>query len=160
MASKGNEPMSRIPLISMFAVSILVGGCTDSPHTKQQVVADVCRMPRDFWRRRNVGMLQLMHESGYPHAHAQITEVDIEAHLRANPDLVDDWIQESENGRSDSVWVLVDSAAVWNKRNQWTVFFMAPGGDATDLRLFENRYSATAFFIKHYTDQMLTYRFP
>lgn len=150
----------------LLAALYLVGGCARdpgkppapmNPFSKQQVLTSLCRMPEDFWRRRDVSMVELMHESGYPKVHWQITEADIEKHLRAHPELVSDWVVESDNNRGTPAWCLSDSASSWNEHKKWLVSYLTTKGEQTDLHFFDNRYSATAFFIKRYVDQMLPY---
>ena len=127
---------------------------------KQDVVARVCRMPQEFHRRGDVGMVVLMHESGYPKVHEQITEADLEEYLRAHPELVEDWVVESDDNRGTPAWCLTDSASSSHSDKQWKVSYLNRDAEMTDVRFFPDRYTASAFYIKRYVEQMLPYRWP
>jgi hypothetical protein len=61
-------------------------------------------MPRDFSRRGDVSMVQLLEESGYIQRRNEIDEDKIAEYLKDDKSIVDDWIRYSENQRGTPSW--------------------------------------------------------
>ena len=106
------------------------------------VAETVCRMASEFYRLRNVSMIDLLKSSGYVQNPSAVLEEDLEVVFRAEPDLIDEWVKLSENKRTRDSWGLVrpdspDSA-------EWIVIY--PNG--RKQRSFPDGFKACAFFVK------------
>ena len=122
--------------------------------SKEDVVEELCRMPVTFNQRGDIGMYQLAHEIGYPAMRSWIQVSDIEKCLRDHPWLVKPWVIESEDYRGRHQWALVDPRYSSSKSTKWSVTLRTEG--QIEEHTFEDRFAATAFFIKHYVDLMLS----
>lgn len=124
---------------------------------KDQVLEALCRMPVEFRRRRDIGLVYLLEESGYPEEQERILESDIEAYLRAHPELVDSWVGESDDQRTSPAWCLIPPSTSSNKRGIWAIWYVAPPNPPIE-RTYSDPFVATAAYIKRYADWILENR--
>lgn len=106
------------------------------------VAYDVVRISQKFNARGNVSVVTLVHESGYPSARDALAAPTIAEALRAQPSLILDWLQYSENKRSDAGWYFKAGAP-----NTWNVGFLSNGTMQTEVS-FSDPVAACAAFIK------------
>jgi hypothetical protein len=59
---------------------------------------------RDFSQLRTISIYELLQQTGYPKIADQITEQDIYKELLANQSFVNDWLEYSEDKRTDKGW--------------------------------------------------------
>lgn len=69
-----------------------------------KVIEKIVHIPHDFHARKNVSEIKLLQESGYFELHNKITEDGIAGILKANPHLIKEWLQWSEDNRSSYKW--------------------------------------------------------
>jgi len=105
------------------------------------VAEKVSRMASEFYRLRNISMIDLLRSSGYVQNPSAVMEQDLEEVFRAEPELIDAWVRLSENKRTRYPWLLVrgsspDSGCI----------VMYPNGRRH--RRFPDACKACAFFVK------------
>lgn len=115
------------------------------------IVSRLCEMPKAF-KERGVSIAELVRELG-PGVRSEISEHDIEAYLREHPDLVASWANHSEDRRSSPSWYLARPGLGLDGKEGWRVGFYAPG-NRTPERVFPDEFSACAFFIARYIEQL------
>ena len=117
------------------------------PKTLEESVAAVCRIAGHWREQGNISWNDLVAASGYSTHREAITEERIEAHLRSHPQLVDDWIVNSEDQRFSPAWWIASS--VKSGSTQWTVgYYFGHKSDWNQERAFEDQVRACAYFIK------------
>lgn len=63
-------------------------------------------IPREYYSKDTVSFLQLLKDTGYWDVHDQISVEDIREALTRDPECVDEWIQYSEDQRTDAGWCI------------------------------------------------------
>ena len=96
---------------------------------KSTVIEKLCQMPLACRERGDVSMADLLAESGYTDCPDDITEGDLEKHIREHPDLIQLWLVESEDQRCTPAWYL-KAPAEGSPARGWVVGFY-PGGSAS-----------------------------
>jgi hypothetical protein len=119
------------------------------------MVDALCRMPIAFKDRGDISMVALLRESGYDAVNSGISERDVEAHLRRNPDLVQTWVAFSEDQRCSPAWYLAKPGAGLDGKDGWRVGYHTSGQWSPE-RLFPDEYEACAFFIMRIVQQLST----
>jgi hypothetical protein len=71
------------------------------------VAQTVGRLASEFYRLRNLSMIDLLKSSGYVQNPSAVLEKDLEAVFRAEPDLIDAWVRLSSYKRTRYPWLLV-----------------------------------------------------
>lgn len=71
--------------------------------TKTHVIENIILLPKKF-QEENVSIYFLLKESGYFEQHNQISEKDISEKLIQYLELIEEWINLSENNRSNCGW--------------------------------------------------------
>jgi hypothetical protein len=108
------------------------------------VAETVCRMASEFYRLRNVSMIDLLKSSGYLQDPSVVLEQELEEVFRAYPDLINDWARLSEDKRTSDGWYLVrpfDS----HDGADWIVGY---DPKRWKQRKFPDGFKACAFFVK------------
>jgi hypothetical protein len=82
---------------------------------------------------------------------SSISEHDIEAYLRAHPDLVQVWTNYSEDQRGWPSWYLARPGQGLDGTEGWRVGFYALKNRLPE-REFSDEFSASAFFITQYLE--------
>lgn len=59
---------------------------------------------RDFSQMHTISIYELLRQTGYPKVADQITEQDVYKELLANQNFVNDWLEYSEDKRTDGGW--------------------------------------------------------
>jgi hypothetical protein len=117
------------------------------------IIDALCRMPTAFKDRGDISMLALFRESGYDAIRSELSEREIEAHLRKYPDLVRTWIAHSKEQRSSPSWYLAEPGTGLDGTEGWRVGYLASGQRPPE-RLFPNESSACAFFIMRCVEEL------
>ncbi len=73
----------------------------------KDVIDKVVHLPDNFYKLNNISMYSLLEKTGYFQIHYKISENDIMEELYKHPDLVQDWLNWSENKRVDFGWYFV-----------------------------------------------------
>jgi len=66
----------------------------------REIAEAVCRMASDFYRLRNLSILDLLKSSGYIQDHDSITEQQLQIVFEASPELIRPWFILSEDQRT------------------------------------------------------------
>ena len=112
----------------------------------EQIVEKVVKLPFDF-HRMNKSIYTLLEESGYFENYNQVDESNILIAIKKQPDLVNDWLQYSDDQRSSPCWYFKQS-------DDKKYFFV---GHYTESKKFEginftNKLEACAAFVKRYIE--------
>ena len=116
---------------------------------KDTILKPVCEMADDHRRLGNLSMFDLLDASRYGTCHVDIRESDIEAYLRANPRLVEEWLIHSGDNRSTPAWYILPPGNEYEKE-MWVVGYY-PG---EKKRRFADKFRACAYYVKNYLDGM------
>jgi hypothetical protein len=119
------------------------------------IVDALCRMPIVFKDRGDISILALFRESGYNAIQSGVSERDIEAHLRTYPDLIRSWVTYSAEQRSSRSWYLAEPGDGLDGKEGWRVGHYTSGQRPPE-RLFPDEWSACAFFIMRYVEELST----
>ncbi|MGH7388954.1 MAG: hypothetical protein ACREM3_05785 [Candidatus Rokuibacteriota bacterium] len=112
---------------------------------RDDIARAVCEMAIIFKSRDDVSMLDLLLESGYLREPDGIDESAIERQLRRNPELVDSWVDHSEDRRSSPAWYVARPEAAGGA---WPVGYVSTSGSRSEKRSFTDGFAACAFYIK------------
>lgn len=107
-------------------------------------------MPRNFSKRGNISVISLLKEIGFFDQYSCLREEDIFYSLIQNPECVSDWIQWSDDQRSDQRWYFLE------KESQYHVGFWSEK-ETIDPISFNDKNQACAFFIMRYLNGMIKY---
>ena len=110
-------------------------------------------MPVDFRERGDVSMAQLVCDAGYDPSHTSLSEEEIASHLRKNPDLVQVWVQYSEDQRSSPAWYLSVPGKELGRLQTWRVGYYSQEGGTPEIP-FDDEFEACAYFIMRYLEQV------
>lgn len=110
--------------------------------TAAQIAKVVVGMPREFHLRGRVSIRTLLEDSGYNQNHDFVDVETIEDALRANPDMVKDWVEYSEGKRTSSGWYIRQQES-----SNWEVGYYGPGG-SNQVSLYDQELLACAAFVK------------
>jgi hypothetical protein len=116
---------------------------------KDKVIATLCTLPMSHKLRGDVSEVDLIRESGYLNIGTQILESDIEAHLRQRPELIDVWLQHSEDQRCSPAWYLVPPKPTERDATTWRIGYTPQTSTEHKEREYGDAYSACAWFIKN-----------
>lgn len=103
----------------------------------------LCNIAIDFKTRGNASPIKLMKESGYSGEH--LDESEIITLLKANPQIVKSWIQESADNRATPSWYVIPPERSPNKT--WIVGVYP---ETQPKMFFNNEFSAVAMYLKKY----------
>jgi hypothetical protein len=114
----------------------------------QGVFKLIC-LARDFSQSGTLSMYDLLLQTGYSKAAGMISEGDIYMELADHPELIDSWLEYSENKRSDDGWYfkIVD-------KNKYLVGCL--GSTSAALTEYDSKIRACANFIKYELDSIIT----
>jgi hypothetical protein len=87
----------------------------------REIAEAVCRMPSEFYERRNISMLDLLKESGYLQDPDAVTEEELERVFRSFPDLIDGWVTICDEPNRYH-WILQPPAAT-SESSDWVVIY-------------------------------------
>ena len=121
---------------------------------REEVVVSLCDMPAVFRDRGDVSMVELIVESGYAAAPAEVTQDLIESHLRAHPDLVLRWLHYSEDQRCSPAQYLCLPDGIATKPGSCIVGYIETNRSESKRKRFQNSYRACAFFIKREAEKL------
>ena len=107
------------------------------------VAEAVCRMAAEFYRLRNVSMLDLTKSSGYLHDPDSVTQESLEEAFRLHPELIDNWLMLSDDKRTRYGWCLLRPYRS-HDHTDWVV--VTPNG--WKEHRFPDGFKACAFFVK------------
>ena len=108
----------------------------------KRTIKKLINLPFDFYLKANIFQLALVRESGYFELYEQIHEDDISAMLHLQPELIDQWLQWSDDNRSSSRWGFGRS-----ERGKCLVGHWPEGEEFDDIET-SNQFYACAAYIK------------
>jgi hypothetical protein len=120
----------------------------NAAETKDCVVNRLCRLPVSFRARGDISMLGLLEEIGYSALSEDITHSVLEEHLRRNPELVEAWIQYSENQRCTPAFGISGPPTTDGRGEGWRVSYWDRDPENRWDRRFPDQFTAGAFLIK------------
>jgi hypothetical protein len=107
------------------------------------VIARLLKMPRDFHQLGNMSFYDLLRHSGYCDLHQKITETDIAREITAQRNYLDEWMQYSENKRTNGGWYIAKRGD-----GSWELGQMAVASSEKAGISFSDPISAIAAFVK------------
>ena len=118
---------------------------------ENDMIAQIVRLPRQFYTLRNVSMFALLKATGYFKLHDQISEGDIRAALVQCPECAQEWMQYAEDKRTSSGWYFtLNDEGLYE-----TGYFDIKSVPRDTNRVqYENAIDASAAFIKHEIESM------
>jgi hypothetical protein len=99
--------------------------------------------------------VDLIREIGYAEHAAQITEGLLDEYIRAHPDLLDIWVQYSEDQRCSPAWVLSGRDTVGDPTKDWHVSYWDHDPAKRSDQVFPDQFAACAFFVKRRADSLM-----
>ena len=69
------------------------------------IIEKICKIPFDFNSLGNISVYDLLKESGYNQVRNQITTKDITNYLKDKPEIINDWLQYSDDKRSPGYYL-------------------------------------------------------
>jgi hypothetical protein len=110
-------------------------------------------MPITFRDRGDISMIALLQEVSDLAAGSEIPIADIEAYLRAHPELVESWLGYSQDQRCSPSWYLAEPGAGLDGKDGWRVGYFSLKKRETE-RVFSDEFAACAFFIARQVEQL------
>lgn len=107
------------------------------------VAETVCRMASDFYRLRDISMLDLLKCSGYLEDPSTVSDGQLEDVLRTYPELIDAWLRLCDDQRTRYGWCLLRPFDSHGSAD-WIV--VEPNGKKQ--LSFPNSFKACAFFVR------------
>ena len=87
----------------------------------REIAEAVCRMPSEFYERRNISILDLLKESRYLQDPDAVTEEELERVFRSFPGLIDGWVRICDEPNRYH-WILQPPAAT-SDNSDWVVIY-------------------------------------
>ena len=97
-------------------------------------------------------MVALLREIGLLDASA-IPINDVEAHLKAHPELIKSWLTHSQDQRCSAAWYLAEPGAGLDGNKDWRVGYFSLKDRQPELA-FADEFAACAFFIARYIEHL------
>jgi hypothetical protein len=113
------------------------------------IVKQIILMPRTFHDRRNISELDLLKEIGYFQEYHKVTEKQIFLKLIQFPECIDEWIQHSEDQRSDQHYLIIKRGLKWSVE-----FWSSRDKTLNTRKTFFNKVKACSYFIKKYVEHI------
>lgn len=105
-------------------------------------ISKVCSIPRDFHTQQTKSINQLFNESGYLEQPEVVTKEKLIDHLKANPDLIDDWENYSSDKRISQGWYFMKD------KSEWIVGYTGTQSQE-QIQAFSSSFESCAEFILH-----------
>jgi hypothetical protein len=98
-------------------------------------------------------MVDLLRETGYFLEDRSLKRSDIEQFLRANPDLIEDWLLESEDQRCSPAWFISESTNSAGKP-VWEVGYIGRSGTLEFREKYNDLFRACSYFVARYIERL------
>lgn len=102
-------------------------------------------LPKTFYMTGNKSFFDLLKDSGYFEDYNDVTEVNIREQLKTHPEYCEQWIEWSENQRSDSGWYILQQ----DSNNHIYIVGCFHSRDQITSKEFTDSIQAVAYFIKN-----------
>ena len=99
--------------------------------------------------------MDLIRQIGYAEHAAEITEGLLDGHVRAYAELLEIWVQYSENQRCSPAWVLSGRATVGDATKDRHVSYWDDDPAGRFKQVLSDQFAACAFFVKRQADTMM-----
>lgn len=113
------------------------------------IIADVIGVPRQFSEHGNITFYSLLKETGYFDVHDKVSVIAIRDALHTDSDRVIDWLQLSEDKRSNAGWYFRRS----DEGDYEVGYFSLKTNDITSVK-YSDSIEACAAFIKHEIEEV------
>ena len=107
------------------------------------IAAQIAALARKFRTLANVSISSLLKTTGYLQVYDQISQAEIRAALVRCPECSEEWIQYSEDKRTNGWYITQDDDG------RYEVGYVAEDGHRNRQRHYNDRIDACASFIKH-----------
>jgi hypothetical protein len=77
------------------------------------IVEQIVLMPRVYHERRNISWVDLLKKTGYFQEYDKVSEKQIYLKLKHFPKCIDEWVQYSEDQRSDQHYLIMQNGYKW-----------------------------------------------
>ncbi len=108
----------------------------------EKVIKKVLAIPHDFHERKNASSIDLLNESGYLEFNELIQQENIIEILKADPNLITEWLQWSDDKRSTPTWYFTRGD------DGWCFVGHSPEGNEFKEINTKDEFKACAAFIK------------
>lgn len=105
-------------------------------------MAALIDLPSEYSRLRSISFYDLLKKTGYFDVPDEIGESALVEGFRMRPDSVRDWIQYSEDKRTNSGWYIGEAGG------EYIVGYLGDEAGKKSKKLFKDRIGACAYFVK------------
>jgi hypothetical protein len=105
----------------------------------RDMIKQIIEIPKEFKRKKDISIFQLLVNTGYIKNKNDINIEDIKKELKEKPELIQFWLNYSEDKRTSGGWYLL-------KKNDST--FIVGNIDGRSKSIFTDCFDACATFIK------------
>jgi hypothetical protein len=106
------------------------------------IVEQIVLMPRTL-KAQNLSERAFLTNIGYFQEHEKVSEKQIDLKLKQFPDCIDEWIQYSEDQRSDQGYLIMKNGLRWDVK-----FWSSRDKTLNTSKTFTDKVEACAYFIK------------
>jgi hypothetical protein len=110
----------------------------------EDVIQKIISLPKVFNDLSDVSIFELIKETGYFQMHDQILEQNIREELNRHPEYVKEWLNYSEDKRSDSGYYFKQ-----DDRDNYVVGYYDKKNRKQPKRIYTNQIEACASFVKN-----------
>ena len=115
-------------------------------------ILSIIHLARDFSKPdNNQSIYHLLESTGYFSNFDQINVAAIQSELKAHPDMIEEWLQWSENKRSNSGWYFK------NENGTSIVGYYSGSKDGNSILKYSDLSEACATFIKNEIEDIRAY---
>ncbi len=107
-----------------------------------EIIKDICNIPVDCHEMGTISVYDLTKQSGYFENQNSISSEDIKKYLLLNTNIANEWLQYSEDKRTDSGWYFTKN----DKHNKYIVGYLSNGNRCNET-VFSNIVDACTMFI-------------
>lgn len=102
----------------------------------------ICYLPKEFYRRGDVSIVELLNELDYATMRTLIDEKYLVSIIEQDPQIINDWSSWSSDKRVDKGWVFQGSEQLG-----WTVWYYSPESTKAPAPTHKNGAEACAHYI-------------
>lgn len=115
------------------------------------LIDEILALPQKFYAGKSESFYGLLKASGYFKYYNDVTEVNIYEQLKKHPEYCNQWIEWSENQRSDAGWYIQQK-----DKNTYIVGYFPPQRQIIPKQ-FNDSIQALAYFIKNQIEVIRKY---
>lgn len=111
--------------------------------TLENCINEICRLPIRFRTNKIDTPLKIYNDTKYTKYHSNIVQEDIVDLIKANSELIEEWLLFSENKRCSPAWFFQKAS-----KNFWEVGYMTESAKIIYKVIFNNSVNACAHMIR------------